>query len=63
MTEMKIKLMVCLLLIAFMLPAFLFGCNYSKDDEREKSLTPKVTVPPIDTSVPINTETAYFALG
>ena len=59
---MKIKLLY-LFLIAFVLLTFLPGCNYSKNDERENGLNPKVTVPPIDTFVPIDTETATFALG
>ena len=60
---MKIKLLMYLLLMALVLPAFLFGCNNSENDEGENSLTPKATVPPIDTSVPSNIETATFALG
>lgn len=61
--DMKIKLLIYLLLIAFVLPAFLFGCNNSKNDEGENSVTPRVVVAPIDASVPTNTKTATFALG
>ena len=52
-----------LLLVALVLPAFLFGCNNGKNDESENSMAPKATVPMIDTSVPVNAETATFALG
>ena len=60
---MKIKILMYLLLIAFMSPAFLFGCNNSKNDERGNSVTSKPAVPPIDASVSTNIETATFALG
>ncbi len=60
---MKIKLLIYLLLMAFVLPAFLFGCNNSKNDEGENSVIPRVVVAPIDASVPTNTATATFALG
>ena len=60
---MKIRLLMYLLLVALVLPAFLFGCNNGKNDESENSMAPKATVPMIDTSVPVNAETATFALG
>ncbi|MFC1862068.1 hypothetical protein ACFLT4_02010 [Chloroflexota bacterium] len=59
---MKIKQLMFLILVAFVLPPFLLGCN-NKNDERENRVVPKATVPPIDAPAPTSTETATFALG
>lgn len=59
---MKLKMPVSLLLVAFVLPIFLFGCN-DRNTAKENSSVPKATIPTQDTSAPTETETATFALG
>jgi hypothetical protein len=56
------KIPVPLLLVAFVLPIFLFGCN-DRNTAKENSAVPKATIPTIDTSAPTETETATFAFG
>ena len=60
---MKIGLLVSLLLIAFVSPTLVVSCNTTKIAEKENRMVPKAMMPPIDASVPSNTETATFALG
>ena len=60
---MIIRVLMLMFLTAFMLPVFLLGCNTTKNVERGGNVVPKATIPPIDSSVPTETETATFALG
>ena len=60
---MIVRVLMSLLLIAFLLPAFLLGCNSTENTEREASVVPNATIPTIDASAPTETETATFALG
>ncbi|MFC2020470.1 hypothetical protein ACFLU1_01565 [Chloroflexota bacterium] len=60
---MTIRILMLMVLTASILPFFLFGCKNTGNTEREHNVIPKASIPPIDTSVPANTETATFALG
>ena len=60
---MVIKLLIPLLLISFVSANFMLGCNSNKITEEENSVMPNTQLPPIDTSVPAEMETATFALG
>ena len=60
---MRIRLLIYLLLVVVLSPYLVVGCNTTKIAEKGNSMVPKATIPPIDASVPSNTETATFALG
>ena len=60
---MIIRVLISMLLIASGLPVFLLGCNNTQNTERDNSMAPQNTMPSIDASAPVNTETATFALG
>ena len=60
---MIMRIIMLILLTASILPVFLFGCNSTKNAEKEINVIPKAPIPPIDAFVPANTETATFALG
>ena len=60
---MKAILFMSLLLMAFLPPALMLGCNETKIAEKGNDMTQEVTIPPIDASAPTSTETATFALG
>ncbi len=60
---MIIKLLMSLLLIAFLSPSLILGCSNTEIAEKGNSVVPKATILPIDASAPTNTETATFALG
>ena len=60
---MKLRVLISLLMIAFLLPASIFGCNNTRTNEEGDKMAQKPAIPPIDTSAPTNTEIATFALG
>jgi hypothetical protein len=60
---MIIRVLISMLLAVSILPAFLLGCDSTRNTDTESDMIPKAAIPPIDVSTPINTETATFALG
>ena len=60
---MMIRVLISLLLVGFVLPSLLVGCNKTESAEKEHNVSPKATIPLIDAYVPHMTETATFALG
>lgn len=57
------KVLTPLLLVGFVLPSLLAGCNENENAETEYNVTTKAAIPLIDTYVPLAMETATFALG
>ena len=58
-----VRVIISVLVVAILLPAFLLGCNNTDNAEGENSMMPKATMPSIDALAPTETETATFALG
>ena len=60
---MKIRLLMPLLLIAFLSPALVVSCRNPKIAGEGNGMVLKSAIPPIDASAPTSIETATFALG
>ena len=60
---MAIRILLSLITLT-LLSTFLFaGCDQNIETKEEIDMTPKLTIPSIDTALPSEIETATFALG
>ena len=60
---MTFRILLSVIVAAFLLPVLSIGCNQTNIPEQEINMVTDVTIPPIDASVPAEMETATFALG
>lgn len=60
---MKKGILSAIVAAALLIPALLSGCSNSTTNEEEIEMTSDVVIPPIDTILPAEMETATFALG
>jgi hypothetical protein len=60
---MLFRVLVFVVLLAFLLPVFLSGCDRAQDTEEGEKVVVPIAIPPIDELAPAETETATFALG
>ena len=60
---MKTRILLPLIIVSFLLPISLLGCNQANIPQQEINMDLSVAIPPIDASIPTEIETATFALG
>jgi hypothetical protein len=58
-----VRVLISVLIVVLVLPAYLLGCRNTEFAEREDSVVPKAAISPVDAITPMETETATFALG
>ena len=60
---MLFRVLVSVVLLAFLLPVFLLGCDRAQDAEEGEKVVVPIAISPIDELAPAETETTTFSLG